>query len=102
MLQCMERYIQVCETTVIAGLARKDFTMSDEKTGMTSLNNMTEEQMAKAKECSSPEEMLAFARKIGYDLSDEELDVISGGEMGNLWDNFDIDDPCPAAGMFRK
>ena len=34
--------------------------MSDEKTGMTSLNQMTEEQLAKAKECSTPEEMQRY------------------------------------------
>lgn len=75
--------------------------MSKKNVALESLNDLTEKQLAKAKECKTPEEMLAFAKKIGYDLSDEQLDAISGGEMGNLWDNFDFDDPCPAAGMFR-
>ena len=46
-------------------------------------------------------EVIKVVKQLGYDLSDEQLDAISGGEMGNLWDNFDFDDPCPAAGMFR-
>ena len=40
---------------------------------------MTEDQKAKIRECKTPEEMLALAKEEGYELSDEELESISGG-----------------------
>lgn len=40
---------------------------------------LTDEQKAKAKACTSPEEMLALASEEGFDLTDEELEGISGG-----------------------
>ena len=40
---------------------------------------MTPEQQEKALACKTPEEMLALAREEGYELSDEELVMISGG-----------------------
>ena len=36
----------------------------------------------KAKACASPEELLELAREEGYELSDEELEGISGGGWG--------------------
>jgi len=32
-----------------------------------------------AKNCSAPEELIELSRKIGYDLSDEELNALNGG-----------------------
>lgn len=43
---------------------------------------LTDEQKAKVKACTSPEEMLALAKEEGYELSDEELEGISGGGWG--------------------
>ena len=43
------------------------------------LNDLTEEQKAKIRECKTPEEMLALAREEGYELSDDQLEAISGG-----------------------
>lgn len=43
------------------------------------LDNLTDEQKAKARECKTPEEMLALAREEGYELSDQELEAVSGG-----------------------
>ena len=40
----------------------------------------------KAQACNTPEEMLALAKEEGYELSDEELETVSGG----YW--------CPAVG----
>lgn len=40
---------------------------------------MNEEMKAKAKACTSPEELLALAREEGYELSDEDLEGIAGG-----------------------
>ena len=48
------------------------------------VHTVTAEQKEKAKACKTPEEMLALAKDEGYELSDEELEDISGGEF---WDN---------------
>ena len=43
-------------------------------------NNISDELMEKAKACQSVEELLELAKNEGYDLSDEELEAIAGGE----------------------
>ena len=43
------------------------------------LNTLTEEQKKKAEAAKSPEEFLAIAKKIGYELSREQLDSMAGG-----------------------
>ena len=40
---------------------------------------LTEEQIARAKECDNPEELLRLAREEGIELSDEQLAAVSGG-----------------------
>ena len=40
---------------------------------------LTEEQVAKAKTCKSQEEMLSLAKAEGVELSDEQLEAVSGG-----------------------
>ena len=52
--------------------------------------NLTPEQREKAKACKNPEEMLALAKEEGYELSDEELQAVSGG----VWGCDDYDDSC--------
>ena len=42
--------------------------------------DLTPEQQEKAKACKTPEDVLALAKEEGYELSDEELQAISGGE----------------------
>ena len=42
-------------------------------------DDLTPEQKEKAKACKTPEEILALAREEGYELSDEELEAVSGG-----------------------
>ncbi len=42
-------------------------------------DDLSPEQMQKAKSCKTPEEVLALAREEGYELSSEELDGIAGG-----------------------
>ena len=44
------------------------------------LKNLSDEQKAQLKNCKTPEDMLAFAKKAGYELSDDALDAVSGGE----------------------
>ena len=41
--------------------------------------NLTDEQKAKAMACKTPEEMLALAKEEGYELTDEQLESVSGG-----------------------
>ena len=45
-------------------------------------NDLSPEIQARAMECETPEEILALANEVGYELSDEELEAISGG---NIW-----------------
>ena len=41
--------------------------------------NITDEQKARLKAAKSPEEILGLAQEEGYELSDDDLDGISGG-----------------------
>ena len=40
------------------------------------------ELQARALACETPEDVLALAKEVGHDLSDEELAAISGGKDG--------------------
>jgi hypothetical protein len=42
-------------------------------------DRLTEETKAKLKGCETPEEIFELAREDGYELSDEQLEGISGG-----------------------
>ena len=41
--------------------------------------DLTPEQQEKAKACKTPEDVMALAKEIGYDLSEDELAALSGG-----------------------
>ena len=41
--------------------------------------DISPELREKAKECTSPEELLALAKKEGYKLSETEIEAVSGG-----------------------
>lgn len=43
------------------------------------LKGLTVEQMNKALECNSPEEILELAKGEGVELSEEQLEAVSGG-----------------------
>ena len=53
------------------------------------LNDLTQEQWDKLRECKTPEDILALAQAEGYELTDEELQQIAGGggyvSGGNIW-----------------
>ena len=55
-------------------------------------DDLSPEQQNKARACESPADILAFAQKEGYELSDDELDQISGG----LWSDGGL--KCPFCG----
>ena len=44
--------------------------------------DLTEDQRAKAAACSTPEELLAFAKGEEFELSDEQLESVVGGVSG--------------------
>ena len=46
------------------------------------IKGLTAEQKKKALACKTPEELLALAKEEGYDLSEEELTAIAGGDSG--------------------
>ena len=41
--------------------------------------DLTPEQMEKLKACKTPEDILALAKEEGYELSEAELEAVSGG-----------------------
>ena len=43
------------------------------------LKGLTEEQIAKIKECKNQEELLKLAKEEGIELSDEQLAAVNGG-----------------------
>lgn len=53
-------------------------------------DELSPELQEKVKACKTPEEMLELAKKEGYELSDDELEAVSGGmEWCNAYDK-----PC--------
>ena len=56
------------------------------------LEGLTEEQIAKIKDCKSQEEMLKLAKEEGIELSEEQLEAVSGG--GGCSDTL----KCPTCG----
>ena len=42
-------------------------------------SNLTEEQMEKAKACKTPQEFLELAGAEGIELTDEQMEALSGG-----------------------
>lgn len=50
---------------------------------MASFNELTPEQMEKARACSTVAELIDLAKSEGIDLTDEQLDAIAGGSWYN-------------------
>lgn len=48
------------------------------------LEALTDEQKKKIKNAKNPEELLAIAKEAGYELSQEQLNDVSGG---GVWDD---------------
>ena len=51
------------------------------------LSKLTDEQKKKVKAAQTPEELLAIAKETGYELSPEQLEAVSGGEISWCPDN---------------
>ena len=60
------------------------------------LKGLTKEQIEKARACKSSEELLKLARQEGIELTDEQLEAISGGAC--LEPRRPIDLICPQCG----
>ena len=58
------------------------------------LKGLTEEQVLKAKACKSSEELLSLAKEEGIELTDEQLEAVSGGGCGGSSDKV----KCPKCG----
>ena len=56
------------------------------------LKGLTEEQIAKVKACKNQEELLALAKEEGIELTDEQLEAVSGGGC------FSSSEQCPKCG----
>lgn len=64
------------------------------------LKGLSEEQIAKLKECKSQEELLAVAKEEGVELTDEQLDAVSGGTscLVEQFEEKDLTQKCPKCG----
>lgn len=60
------------------------------------LAGLTEEQIKKANQCKSVDELLALAKHEGYELSEDQLAAVSGGFCSS--DPEPINRNCPACG----
>ena len=56
------------------------------------LKGLSEEQIERLKKCKNSDEILAFAKEEGIELSDEQLEAINGGCGDSAPDN------CPQCG----
>ena len=50
------------------------------------IKDLSPEQIEKARSLTTTEELVALAKEIGVDLSDEELDKVAGGDT--TWDKW--------------
>ena len=48
------------------------------------LKGLSEEQVAKIRECKNTEEVLAIAKEEGVELTDEQLEAVSGGMCSTI------------------
>ena len=50
------------------------------------LEDLTPEQKEKVKTCKNADELMAIAKEMGHELTDDELEAMSGGD----WDCWDV------------
>ena len=65
------------------------------------LKGLTEEQIAKVKACKSQEEILAFAKEEGIELTEEQLESVSGGCTEDISGNKGFSVTCPGCKRYR-
>ena len=52
------------------------------------IEDLSPELQEKARECQTPEELLALAKQEGYELTEEELEQVAGGLYNNSCPTF--------------
>ena len=52
--------------------------------------DLTPELQEKARACKTPEDILALAKEVGYELSEDELSSIAGGSGEYVEDEWDL------------
>ena len=57
------------------------------------LKGLSEEQIAKVKACKNSDELLALAKQEDIELTDEQLEAVSGGGCRNV-------EHCPACDFY--
>ena len=62
------------------------------------LKGLTEEQIAKVKECKNAEELLKLAKEEGIELTEEQLELISGGCDSGHGSTWFTGGECPKCG----
>lgn len=65
---------------------------SEAKEGPMNFEDLTPELKEKALQCKTPEELLELAKEEGYELNDEELEAVAGGEV--TWCPKNIEEQC--------
>ena len=65
------------------------------------LKGLSEEQIAKIRECKNTEEMLAMAKEEGIELTDEQLEAVNGGCGTKTYTGL-ICPKCGGHGMVRS
>lgn len=58
-------------------------------------DELSSELQEKARNCKTPEEMIALAQQEGYELSDDDLQAISGGVSWDCISDCPDHTPCP-------
>ena len=66
-------------------------------------DDLTQEQLEKLRTCRTPEDIIALAQAEGYELTDAELEQVTGGSdgytsRGSLWDGPEYVAWCPNCG----
>ena len=59
------------------------------------LAGLSEEQIAKVKACKNSDELLKLAKKEGIELTNEQLEAISGGGCGSSKKDEEVDTDKP-------
>lgn len=64
------------------------------------LKGLTNEQIAKVKACANHSDLLQLAKDEGAELTDEQLDAVSGGGCGDVNNSSATAIVCPSCGSY--
>ena len=65
-------------------------------------DDLSPELQSRARECKTPEEILALAKEQGYELTEDELEAVSGGAWNNCSSYVRYTKPCPRRSKYVK